>query len=853
MTEDTTVKEGFQAGKLLQIAWAAIQLALICAVIKIYAIEAPALTSTLPLILGGFVVNALLPRQFRMTFFLLLSIAGIFVVLGVMNSLWLLGIGTVLIALCHVPAPMFVRVILVLIAGGVLTAMQSQHEFLSITANHFKTSWSPAVLPVLGGMFMFRMAIYLYDIANEKAPVGIQARLAYFFMLPNACFPFFPVVDYRAFLRSHYDKEDLQIYNTGLKWVFRGAVQLLMYRWIYHTFTDGPADVETLGDVVTYMLATYGLYLRVSGLFHLIVGILCLFGFNLPETHHLYFMASGFNDFWRRINIYWKDFMMKLFYYPVFMRVRKLGTIQAMTIATVVVFFGTWILHAYQWFWLRGKFHFSTVDSIFWALLGVLVIVNSIYQAKYPKRATLGKPVWRWKNAVILSTKVVAMFTFMTMLWAFWSGSSVKEFFSLLSVASTGTAGEFALLFAAFAAAIVIGTIAQYINFRGYGAWDENKRPFILRRPALTALGAFALLAGTIPEVDEMLGTRAGRIFMVMQDEGLNDRDAATLERGYYEGLLGGGNMTSRVWEAQQNKDQEAWKPFGQSDAVEPQEGVTWFRLKPSTTSQHAEVTIVTNQWGMRDQEYTKEKPANTYRIAILGASYEMGFAVEQDFIYENVAEQILNGKLAGNPNIQILNFGVPGYGVIQWAEACESLVWEFGVDAVFVTARSGDMFRSTGFISKAVKNGVALPPHLADIVERAGLNADMSDAEMLRRLNRSRALEEPYADQLYRWSYNAIAEACEAHGAKAVWVFIPRSEPGDVGENKAVQRKLAEDAGMQILDVDGVFDGLDLPKIHVAPWDYHPNEEGHNLLGTKLADEILTHAEALGIKPAGS
>ena len=79
-----------------------------------------------------------------------------------------------------------------------------------------------------------------------------------------------------------------------------------------------------LGGVVQYMVATYRLYLRVSGQFHLVVGMLCLFGFNLPETHHLYFLASGFTDFWRRINIYWKDFMMKLFYYPAFFALQEL-------------------------------------------------------------------------------------------------------------------------------------------------------------------------------------------------------------------------------------------------------------------------------------------------------------------------------------------------------------------------------------------------------------------------------------------------------------------------------------------------------------------------------------------------
>ena len=83
-----------------------------------------------------------------------------------------------------------------------------------------------------------------------------------------------------------------------------------------------PTEVQNLGGVALYMVSSYLLYLRVSGLFHVIVGILSLFGFNMPETHHLFFMASSFNDLWRRINIYWKDFVMKVVYYLVFMRLR---------------------------------------------------------------------------------------------------------------------------------------------------------------------------------------------------------------------------------------------------------------------------------------------------------------------------------------------------------------------------------------------------------------------------------------------------------------------------------------------------------------------------------------------------
>ena len=66
--------------------------------------------------------------------------------------------------------------------------------------------------------------------------------------------------------------------------------------------------------------------------------MLHLFGFNLPETHHRYFLASSFTDFWRRINIYWKDFMMKVFYYPAYFRLRRFGDTVALVLATVFMF-----------------------------------------------------------------------------------------------------------------------------------------------------------------------------------------------------------------------------------------------------------------------------------------------------------------------------------------------------------------------------------------------------------------------------------------------------------------------------------------------------------------------------------
>ena len=273
----------------------------------------------IPLIFGGFIVNALLPMALRRPFFVLLSLAAIYIIFGLVNSLWLIGIGAALLGLCHLPAPKWLRVTLVVIAGAGLTAMR---------ADWFTTSWSVAILPVLGSMFMFRLALYLYDMDNEKKKATLWERLAYFFMLPNVVFPFYPIVDYILFKRSFYNKDAISIYQKGVLWMLRGAIHLILYRVVYYYYTPAVEDIQGLGGVVLFIVSAYMLYLRVSGLFHLIIGIMCLFGFNLPETHKHYFLASSFNDYWRRINIYWKDFMMKLFFYPVYMKTRNWGPVK---------------------------------------------------------------------------------------------------------------------------------------------------------------------------------------------------------------------------------------------------------------------------------------------------------------------------------------------------------------------------------------------------------------------------------------------------------------------------------------------------------------------------------------------
>ena len=69
--------------------------------------------------------------------------------------------------------------------------------------------------------------------------------LSYFFLLPNVAFPLFPVVDFATFRRTYYDRDALQIYHAGVRWMLVGLTHLLAYRVVYQYLTIPAGEVQT--------------------------------------------------------------------------------------------------------------------------------------------------------------------------------------------------------------------------------------------------------------------------------------------------------------------------------------------------------------------------------------------------------------------------------------------------------------------------------------------------------------------------------------------------------------------------------------------------------------------------------
>jgi lysophospholipase L1-like esterase len=67
------------------------------------------------------------------------------------------------------------------------------------------------------------------------------------------------------------------------------------------------------------------------------------------------------------------------------------------------------------------------------------------------------------------------------------------------------------------------------------------------------------------------------------------------------------------------------------------------------------------------------------------------------------------------------------------------------------------------------------------------------------------------------------------------------------------LERRLAAEAGFNVLDLSGVYDGYDWRTLVVAPWDPHPNAAGHRLIADKLYEVLRQHQDLIPLNLAAA
>lgn len=809
-----------------------IQLGLLVLLIRQFQLENQAFYHHIVLLtFYGFLIHSLLPFQYRLYFFLFLSLGAIVGILGFPNGLWLIGLGLGLIAICHLPVPFPVRVAALLVTGIALAVTRS--EWIEVP-------WSTAVWPILGSMFMFRLIVYMYDLKHRKEPANLPSTLSYFFLLPNVVFPLFPLVDYSTFRRTYYDDDHFRIYQKGIQWMAMGAIHLIVYRFANYYLVMAPEDVTNASDLVRYIVTNFMLLLRVSGRYHLIIGILHLFGFNLPRAMREYFLASSFTDVWRRANIYWKDFMLKVFYYPTYFRLRKHGPTTRLILSTILVFFVTWSLHSYQWYWLRGSFLLTWPDFTFWAIFGFCVLINALVEVKSSKKRSLSRGSWSFRETATLSLRTLGIFTAVAILYSLWTSPSILEWFSLLSVVMAPIDNLASLIPYLMGIGVLVAAVFWRSRETVKSQEEELTSPAFFRTAVINGGLILSILMLGTPEVYNRLGSKTQEVISDLRVSRLSDRDAKLLLRGYYENLMGVNQFNTELWEIYTKRPAD-WPLIQDTDAARLTSDFLGIELVPSKriTFHGAQLTI--NRWGMRDRDYSLIPQSRTYRISLLGPSFVMGSGVADHEVFEWLLEERLNQENDGSAYAQyeILNFGIPGTSAIQELVMLEEKVIPFEPDALFFVAHHLEEENMVRNLANRMRIGVKMPySYLDEIASRAGINENMTQVEAERRLK-------AYGPELLSWTYNRFVEISRERDILPVWIFIPALEESEAVDPTALIR-LAEETGFLALDLSNVYENEDKSSLIVAEWDRHPNSKGHRLIADRLYEALREKKELI-------
>jgi len=95
---------------------------------------------------------------------------------------------------------------------------------------------------------------------------------------------------------------------------------------------------------------------------------------------------------------------------------------------------------------------------------------------------------------------------------------------------------------------------------------------------------------------------------------------------------------------------------------------------------------------GLRDREHSIEKPEGVYRLAVLGDSFSEAMQVDvKDAFWSVLEDKLTQCAYRPGKRIEVINFGVSGFGTAQEYLMLESVVMRYRADLVLLQFMNGN------------------------------------------------------------------------------------------------------------------------------------------------------------------
>jgi hypothetical protein len=253
------------------------------------------------------------------------------------------------------------------------------------------------------------------------------------------------------------------------------------------------------------------------------------------------------------------------------------------------------------------------------------------------------------------------------------------------------------------------------------------------------------------------------------------------------------------------------------------------------------------NSHGLRDREYSEEKPPNVYRVMMLGDSTTFGWGVLEEDTAAKFLERKLNAHLPpGYDKVEVINAGVGNYDTVQEVTYYETRGRAFHPDLVVLV-----FFINDPEPVPVEKKGILIDRSY--LIAFATNRFDGILRHMGMRPNWKQYYSSLYDDdrpgfQACKKALASLADSTRSNGAKALVAILPElhqingdTYPFKVAHDK-IKSVLATD-GVSVVDlIDGLKDHGPEETLWVTPADDHPNAKANDLVSDQLEQWVLAN-----------
>lgn len=270
------------------------------------------------------------------------------------------------------------------------------------------------------------------------------------------------------------------------------------------------------------------------------------------------------------------------------------------------------------------------------------------------------------------------------------------------------------------------------------------------------------------------------------------------------------------------------------------------------------DVPVSINALGMRGPEITQDKPAGTKRVLVVGDSFAFGYLLPNVDSMPTLLEGVLAQKGVGD--VQVVNGGVPGFGIVNAAGLVEHRGLALEPDVLVIAASPGDIadagVRTDHDAPGKDGGGERLKINRAALFKLVRTSAIMTFMQYLGfqgvhmmdpKLSLQSGLHAKVPPPSIQEAWNRYARP---FGELATWArehdlpVVLLAYPGELelfSDNTTVRdrwKALAVDNDVTFVDVLPAMKEHRLDDLYL-PADGHPSKEGNQIVAEKVADTV--------------